>query len=229
MGVVAFYPVAGFLGTGREKFRQAVAPVLIKKIEQAPDSVSIENRIVQSKEPRSLLSRLIVREDEESFQRLSVLFRSVPQNVLERCLKFGTGYYLLSRETLSGLFHDLPSNNLAFPGGYSPQLKACLLQKEAMTQKFLPFILLAHALDHAIGKDRFASLQSPLVQSLYLTCKRKKRNHQFMSSYGESGPMEYFAESAAFYFYPDESIGEILKRYDRAMYDYLRMLLESLR
>lgn len=227
MGVITFHPDFGFPKTGTERHRKIQQDAFQFKIEPPAenkifDSIKVDNRAVRSE---NILSRWVVSEDRSGFEQLSSIFRSVSDAVIRRCIQFGSGYYLLSRESLDRLFHDLPGRSLSFPGGYSPALKACILQITALGREFLPLILLAHAYDHALGGDHFASRQSPLLQSLYLACKRRKRNHQFMSGYGESGPMEYFAESVAFYFSPDKAMREILKQYDRAMFDFLEMIL----
>jgi len=224
VNTISFYPIMGFPSTPRQRRRYDWT---LKDKSLEGDTV-----VVQANEPvreeSSSVKGFIISEDRESFQQLANRLHFVSAEILDRCIKFGNGYYLLSKKMIPGFIRDFPDH---LPGGYSPALKACILRQEALLNQnlqFLPLILLGHAYDHAVGGGHFASQQSPLLQSLYLACKRRKRNHQFMSRYGESGPREYFAEGLAFYFSPDLQVKETLKRLDRMMFDYLEMLFKSL-
>jgi hypothetical protein len=175
--------------------------------------------------------KLIIAPDQESYDDLLPLFQLIPEGILERCINLGARLYVIENGKTYGDLKELSAESLKLPGAYAPLLRAGYVHQEALkmtTMENLPLILFGHIYDHALGGDTFASLKSPAVFSLYFACKQKRPGHQFMSGYSESGPVQYFAQSMASYFYPFSKnklfTRQVLKLLDQAMYDYMACL-----
>jgi hypothetical protein len=183
----------------------------------------------------SPVENLIIAPDQESYDDLLPLFQLIPEEILVKCVSLGARLYVIKNGKIYVDLKELSIENLQLPGAYAPLLRAGYMHKEALkmpTMENLPLILFGHIYDHALGGDTFASLKSPAVFSLYLACKQRRQGHQFMSGYSEAGPVQYFAQSMASYFYP-YSVNKlftrkVLKLLDHAMYEYMSCLFGSI-
>lgn len=177
-------------------------------------------------------SEFIVAVDEESYRALASRLSLLPPHALIRCVEFGSRFYCMKQSAPLPIFKEtLSKEYLELLGGYVPRLKACYLWKEVLSHpafENFSLILFSHAYDHCLGGDNFSSLQSPLVHSLYLSCRQRKPGHRFLSGYSEAGSAQYFAQSLAAYFSLEDTLWgrKALKGLDPDMYEYLTCLFK---
>jgi len=120
--------------------------------------------------------------------------------------------------------------------GYMPEKAICVIGEEFFTPPFeslcVPRLYLAHAFDHALGRDEFASLKSAAVLSNYRLCLRRERGHQFMDSFSATSAVHYFARSVELYLSDEEGAlpgeRELFYDMDRSMYLYVEYLFREI-
>ncbi|MCL5773757.1 MAG: hypothetical protein M1536_05185 [Firmicutes bacterium] len=120
--------------------------------------------------------------------------------------------------------------------GYIPSRKLCILGDETVSQDFenfsVPVLYFAHALDHALGEDTFASLKSAAIKSNFQACKNQEPCHQFTNYYSSISPVHYFACALESYLQSEVSGGRTCTReelydLDRSMFMYVEYLMNK--
>ncbi|MBI2266013.1 MAG: hypothetical protein HYU64_12695 [Armatimonadetes bacterium] len=162
---------------------------------------------------------------------------------LRLCRNFGTTVVLASRNRDAADLLGLEDEQGAFRrlrAFYLASQKLFFLGEEVLSATVgadfdTPVHIFAHAYDHALGGDGFASLKSPAVLNAYHACLSGKEGHYFPDGYAESSPVHYFASSVEAYFRGSLKSGPVGPRafyftkedlydYDRDMFSYLDCL-----
>lgn len=163
---------------------------------------TIEDRI------NYLLTRhLILSQNQSLKEKLGKILAVMGERLLAKCNEFGIKVVLVPKGISLASFglSNLPAEIEGIRAAYIPQYKICVLGEEYVREwskeSFnLPIYLLAHAYDHALGKDSFASGKSPAVLSGFTACRLEQDNHRFMDSYSALSPVHYFAMAVTTYF-----------------------------
>lgn len=163
---------------------------------------TIEDRI------NYLLTRhLILSQNQFLKEKLGTILAVMGERLLAKCNEFGIKVVLVPKGISLASFglSNLPAEIEGIRAAYIPQYKICVLGEEYVREwskdRFnLPIYLLAHAYDHALGKDSFASGKSPAILSSFTACRLEQNNHRFMDSYSALSPVHYFAMAVTTYF-----------------------------
>lgn len=178
-------------------------------------------------------------------EKLARLLVVAGERFLTRCHDFGVKIVLIPEGiSLASLgFGNLPSELEGIRAAYLPQHKTCIIGEEHVdsftTSQFnLPIYLMAHAFDHAMGNDSFASGKSPAVLASFTACRLEKDRHQFLDSYSSLSPVHYFAVAVTAYFTKQADDDSTYKPYglwtckdlmecDPSLYQYLKHLFNK--
>jgi len=178
-------------------------------------------------------------------ERLLPYLLSLGSGAVVYCARLGLQIRLLGGiHNAADYLRPLPGKSadrlVAIRHGYLPLSRTCLLDEEILVDdgKFNPVrYYLALALDHALGGDEFASLNSAAVISNYQDCRRGESGHLFLSGLARLSPVHYFAVCAEAYLSVPPERGadptraplagrrEFLYDHDRAMYRYVEHIL----
>ena len=168
-------------------------------------------------------------------RKLMGLLGRFGEGVLSACLQARVKVCLLpSGETVCS--HPLLSNNDlagAVDAVYLTDARsvvieeACLLAPPVGFQPALFYF--AHAWDHALGGEKFASLSSPAVQAGFQASAAG--SHRFADSLVSSSPMCYFAQAVEAYLSLEPCADSIWTRedlydFDRSIYSYIEYLFK---
>ncbi len=195
-----------------------------EEVPHVPDELSV------------LLDRLVTGDSTSpNYRRLQALLARFGRHALQVCSDAEVRVYLLpSGERL----HSHPQLSQAaepdLEGAvYLPGQRLCLVEESCVArapQGFHPvFFYLAHAFDHALGGEVFASLKSPAVQASYLACVEGA--HRFGDLLAAHSPAHYFAQAVESYLAENDCVEPLWTRqdlydFDRSMYDYIEYLLK---
>ncbi|MBI3927564.1 MAG: hypothetical protein HY319_18640 [Armatimonadetes bacterium] len=187
----------------------------------------------------NVLGRLIVGDPHGySYRRLQHLLARFGLGVLKRCADEGVKVHLLPRgERLSS--HPTVASYFAEPdlvgALYVPSKRWCFVEEECLLEMpphFHPVLYtFAHAFDHAMGDDGFASIKSAAVQASFLACQQGLDGHSFADSLARQSPAHYFAQAVESYLSENDSQEPLWTRddlydFDRSIYEYVEYLLK---
>lgn len=206
----------------------------------AQEETSLSEETLEDQVHKFLLNNLIIAGDENLKGKLAAILSIAGSKLLSRCTAFGVRIFLIPKGMdLRQLgVRDCPDSLKDLRAGYLPSLRTCIIGEEIVegwssARYNLPMYLLAHAFDHAMGQDSFASLKSPAVLSSFHACKQRKEGHQFLDGYASIGPVQYFASVVAAYFSgsangaPWAASRNDLYDLDRSVYLYLDYLFRK--
>jgi hypothetical protein len=183
-----------------------------------------------------LLERLVTGDSTHtSYRKLNNLLARFGRKVLQTCLEAGTKIYLLPPgEPLLAHPQLRNSGDADLTGAaYLPQQRLCLVEDGCVSQAphgFHPvFFYFAHAFDHALGGENFASLKSPAVQASFQACLEGA--HRFGDLMAAHSPAHYFAQAVESYLAENDCFEPLWTRqdlydFDRSMYNYVEYLLQ---
>ena len=169
-----------------------------------------------------------------SYRKLQQLLSRFGMKVLRTCLESETRVYLLppgERLLAHPLLANCGESDLA-DAAYLPQVRLCLLEDRCLAEPpygFHPvFYYFAHAFDHALGGENFASLKSPAVRASYEACL--DGSHRFGDLMAANSPAHYFAQAVESYLAENDCFEPLWTRhdlydFDRSIYDYIEYLL----
>lgn len=169
-----------------------------------------------------------------SYRRLQQLLSRFGIKVLRTCLEAQTRVYLLppgERLQAHPLLAHTAEGELV-DAAYLPQVRLCLFEDRCLSEPpygFHPvFYYFAHAFDHALGGESFASLKSPAVRASYEACL--EGSHRFGDLMAANSPAHYFAQAVESYLAENDCFQPLwthhdLYDFDRSMYDYVEYLL----
>lgn len=185
-----------------------------------------------------LLERMVTGDPQQpAYRKLCQLLSRFGRNVLQFCSEHQTRVYLLpAGEGLQA--HPLLSNSEQDLEGavYLPQNRLCIVEDNCLSQApygFHPvFFYFAHAFDHALGGEHFASLKSPAVRASYEACLAGA--HRFGDLMAAHSPAHYFAQAVESYLAENDCFEPLWSRqdlydFDRSMHDYVEYLLQAKR
>ncbi|MDQ7821881.1 MAG: hypothetical protein RDV48_03705 [Candidatus Eremiobacteraeota bacterium] len=159
--------------------------------------------------------------------------------VLKVCRDFGTRIAVLGEgESILPYLPAMAENGQYghLRAAYIPGEKLCIFGAEELRGKgefFPPRLYFAHAFDHALGKDEFASLKSAAVQSSYRACMACEAGHLSADLFSLVSPVHYFAQAVESYLREGRPGGAFFTRdelydYDRSMYHYVEYLFREI-
>ncbi len=169
-----------------------------------------------------------------SYRRLQQLLSRFGIKVLRTCLEAQTRVYLLppgERLQAHPLLAHTGDGDLV-DAAYLPQGRLCLFEDRCVSEPpygFHPvFYYFAHAFDHALGGESFASLKSPAVRASYEACL--EGSHRFGDLMAANSPAHYFAQAVESYLAENDCFQPLwthhdLYDFDRSMYNYVEYLL----
>lgn len=201
----------------------------------APDEATAAEEIPIAEEISVLLERLVNGDvSDPSLRKLHTLLARFGRKVLQTCVDAGTKVYLLPPgEPLLAHPQLKNSGETDLVGAaYLPQSRLCLIEESCISQAphgFHPaFFYFAHAYDHALGGESFASLKSPAVQASYQACLEGA--HRFGDLMAAHSPAHYFAQAVESYLAENDCYEPLWTRqdlydFDRSMYFYVEYLL----
>lgn len=174
---------------------------LYHKEDKEFSSEPIESRV-------HLFARQLIHAHDSLIKEMLVnIIAVVGEQFLRRLSHFGVRVIVVPQGiSLASLgFGFLPSELEGIRAAYLPYHKIILLGEEHVinwnSKQFnLPLYLLAHAFDHALGNESFASTKSPAVLTSFAACKLRQNNHQFLDGYSAISPVHYFARAVTAYF-----------------------------
>lgn len=87
----------------------------------------------------------------------------------------------------------------------------------------------AHAFDHILGDEGYASIKSAAVMASYQSCQQSLAGHRFADDLAGISPQHYFAQAVESYLSEDDCLEPLWTRddlydFDRSMYDYVDYL-----
>lgn len=183
-----------------------------------------------------LLERLVTGDPAQpAFRKLNTLLARFGRKVLQTCVEAGAKVYLLPPGEPLLAHPQLRNSGDADVTGaaYLPQQRLCLVEDGCVSQAphgFHPvFFYVAHAFDHALGGENFASLKSPAVQASFQTCLEGA--HRFGDLMAAHSPAHYFAQAVESYLAENDCFEPLWTRqdlydFDRSMYNYVEYLLQ---
>ncbi|MEW6279670.1 MAG: hypothetical protein AB1758_13665 [Candidatus Eremiobacterota bacterium] len=186
-----------------------------------------------------LTSRLIVGDaGRPAFRRLEHLLSRFGAGVLRSCLNervrvllLPPGESLKSHPTVGNLLGDEEVEGAV----YLPESRSVVVEESTVTTPphgFNPVLYyFAHAFDHALGGEGYASMKSAAVFASFQSCEQALTGHKFADSLAGVSPVHYFAQAVESYLSAGDSADplwtrEDLQDFDRSMYDYVDYLLQ---
>lgn len=183
-----------------------------------------------------LLTRLIVGDvSTQAYRRLQHILGRFGAGVLRTCLDQKSRVFLLPKgEGLSS--HPLvASSGMDDARGavYLTASRSCVVEEELLYTApfgFHPVLYyFAHAFDHALGGEDFASVRSPAVGASFQACQQG--GHQFADLLAATSPVHYFAQAVESYLNDNDCYEPLWTRadlydFDRSMYEYVDYLFK---
>ncbi len=183
-----------------------------------------------------LLTRLIVGDvTTQAYRRLQHILGRFGAGVLRTCLDQKSRVFLLPKgEGLSS--HPLvASSGMDDARGavYLTASRSCVVEEELLHTApfgFHPVLYyFAHAFDHALGGEDFASVRSPAVGASFQACQQG--GHQFADLLAATSPVHYFAQAVESYLNDNDCYEPLWTRadlydFDRSMYEYVDYLFK---
>lgn len=183
-----------------------------------------------------LLERLIVGDaTTTAFRRLQHLLGRFGAGVLRTCLEQKSRVFLLPRGEGLGSHPLVASSGMEDARGavYLTASRSCVVEEELLSSAPLGFhpvlYYFAHAFDHALGGEDFASLRSPAVGASFQACQQG--GHQFADPLAATSPVHYFAQAVESYLNENDCYDPLwtkadLYDFDRSMYEYVDYLFK---
>lgn len=231
-----------------QDYSQNLYPNLGQLQNQEDDNDDLLSFVPQTIEDRLsyiLTNRIIWSHNVALKEKLARILVVAGDRFLTRCHDFGVKIVLIPEGiSLAGFgFGNLPAELEGIRSAYIPQHKVCIIGEERIdlwtqSQFNLPIYLMAHAFDHAMGNDSFASGKSPAVLASFTACRLEKERHQFLDSYSSLSPVHYFAVAVTAYFTKQINEDSTCKQYglwsskdlmecDPSLYQYLKHLFNK--
>lgn len=195
----------------------------------------VEEEEVLDEDISIILERMVGGDSTQpTYRKLCHLLSRFGRSVLQVCSESQTKVYLLPPGeplTAHPQLHNSGYDDLK-GAAYLPQNRLCLVEDECLAEAphgFHPlFFYFAHAFDHALGGENFASLKSPAVRASYLACLDGA--HRFGDLMAAHSPAHYFAQAVESYLAENDCFEPLWTRqdlydFDRSMYDYVEYLL----
>lgn len=197
-----------------------------------------EAAVVVPKEMEPVLSALMEGDScSPAWEKLRAILSRFGAGVLAGCVAQHAKVCLVPR----GQLRNYPAlrnldgaHSLAKTGAaYVSETHTCLVAEEVFDGAPLGFhpalYYFAHAWDHALGGDEFASLHSPAVRASYEACRTKMDGHMFADSMAQESPVHYFAQSVEAYLSENDCRSPLWSRddlydFDSSMYSYIEYL-----
>jgi len=183
-----------------------------------------------------LLQRLIVGDaTTQAYRRLQHLLGRFGAGVLRTCLEQKSRVFLLPRGEGLGSHPLVASGGMDDARGavYLTASRSCVVEEELLYSApfgFHPVLYyFAHAFDHALGGEDFASVRSPAVGASFQACQQG--GHQFADPLAATSPVHYFAQAVESYLNDNDCYEPLWTRadlydFDRSMYEYVDYLFK---
>lgn len=183
-----------------------------------------------------LLERLIVGDaSTPAYRRLQHLLGRFGAGVLRTCLEQKSRVFVLPRGEGLASHPLVASSGMDDARGavYLTASRSCVVEEELLQSApfgFHPVLYyFAHAFDHALGGEDFASLRSPAVGASFQACQQG--GHQFADPLAATSPVHYFAQAVESYLNENDCYEPLwtkadLYDFDRSMYEYVDYLFK---
>lgn len=193
--------------------------------ELSPSLAGLTSRLISGDSTRPSYRRL-----EHYLARFGVgVLRTAVQEKIKVIL-LGPDESLPSHILVQGLFDE---EELVEGALYLPDKHTLLLEESCVIRVprgFNPVVFyFAHAFDHILGDEGYASAKSAAVMASYQSCQQKLAGHRFADDLAGISPMHYFAQAVESYLSEDDCLEPLWTRddlydFDRSMYDYVDYL-----
>lgn len=193
--------------------------------ELSPSLASLTSRLISGDTTRPSYRRL-----EHYLARFGLgVLRSAVQEKIKVVL-LGPDESLMSHALVQALFDEEEPVEGAL---YLPDKHTLLLEETCVNRVprgFNPVVFyFAHAFDHILGDEGYASVKSAAVMASYQSCQQRLAGHRFADELAGISPMHYFAQAVESYLSEDDCLDPLWTRddlydFDRSMYDYVDYL-----
>lgn len=192
--------------------------------ELSPGLASLTSRLIIGDASRPAYRRL-----EHYLARfgLGVLRSAVNEKV--KVVLLPPGESLATHPLVQSLFQDEPVEGAV----YLPEKHTLVIEESCVNRVPRGFnqviYYFAHAFDHILGDEGYASVKSAAVMASYQSCQQKLAGHRFADELAGISPMHYFAQAVESYLSEDDCLDPLWTRddlydFDRSMYDYVDYL-----
>lgn len=246
-------PEEAFEGQGREPPSQAVS--LLDHSEGfllSRDGVQLEPVAEGEVQPEdaepvapdvaAMLEKLVEGDrSSPGYPRLQQLLARFGAGVLDHCLKAKVRVFLMPRGSGLSACPEMKAAGITDVDGsgaaYFPERRAVVVEEECLLRPprgFHPVLYyFACAFDHALGGEKFASLQSPAVQASFDSCRQGPGGGTFCDGLAASSPTRYFAQAVEAYLSENDCREPLWTRgdlydFDRSMYSYVEYLFQKM-